>query len=146
MPLVCMYVCMYVCGTSVLNLNKPNLTRLSHKYSMSAVCLPITNCNMPFFGSSDRHASTLAYTSDILRNRTKVTVSCLCRSRFQEHKSYDALAYLRTEEGKIHTSILSNLQKPEHHGCVIPQAVELTGIINKPLLLHLVGCLYYLYQ
>jgi len=23
---------------------------------------------------------------------------------------------------------------------------ELTGIINKPLLLHLVGCLYYLYQ
>ena len=24
--------------------------------------------------------------------------------------------------------------------------VELTGIINKPLFLHLVGCLYYLYQ
>ena len=24
--------------------------------------------------------------------------------------------------------------------------VELTGMINKPLLLHLVGCLYYLYQ
>ena len=23
--------------------------------------------------------------------------------------------------------------------------VDLTGIINKPLLLHLVGCLYYLY-
>ena len=46
--------------------------------------------------------------------------------------------------------------------CIIPQAVthslvllkmgkiikhaELTGIINKPLLLHLVGCLHYLYQ
>jgi len=29
-------------------------------------------------------------------------------------------------------------------GC--PKHVELTGIINKPLLLHLVGCLYYLYQ
>ena len=27
-----------------------------------------------------------------------------------------------------------------------PKRVELTGIINKPLLLHLVGCLYYLYQ
>ena len=27
-----------------------------------------------------------------------------------------------------------------------PKNVELTGIINKPLLLHLVGCLYYLYQ
>jgi hypothetical protein len=27
-----------------------------------------------------------------------------------------------------------------------PKHVELIGIINKPLLLHLVGCLYYLYQ
>jgi hypothetical protein len=27
-----------------------------------------------------------------------------------------------------------------------PKHVELTGIINKPLLLHLFGCLYYLYQ
>ena len=27
-----------------------------------------------------------------------------------------------------------------------PKVVKLTGIINKPLLLHLVGCLYYLYQ
>ena len=27
-----------------------------------------------------------------------------------------------------------------------PKYVELIGIINKPLLLHLVGCLYYLYQ
>ena len=26
-----------------------------------------------------------------------------------------------------------------------PKHVELTGIINKPLLLHLVGCPYYLY-
>jgi hypothetical protein len=52
----------------------------------------------------------------------------------------------------------------QHRGCIIPQAVntqssvpedgqnncpklvELTGIINKPLLLHLVGCLCYLYQ
>ena len=50
----------------------------------------------------------------------------------------------------------------QHRGCIIPQAVtqssapedgqnnypkhvELTEIINKPLLLHLVGCLYYLY-
>ena len=27
-----------------------------------------------------------------------------------------------------------------------PKLVELTGIINKPLLLHLVGCLYFLYK
>ena len=51
----------------------------------------------------------------------------------------------------------------QHRGCITPQGVntqssapegvqnncpknvELTGIINKPLLLHLVGCLYYLY-
>ena len=50
----------------------------------------------------------------------------------------------------------------QHRGCIMPQAnaqssaledgqnnwpkhVELTGNINKPLLLHLVGCLYYLY-
>jgi len=52
----------------------------------------------------------------------------------------------------------------QHRGCIIPQAVthslvllkmdkiispkhvELNGIIKKPLLLHLVGCLYYVYQ
>ena len=51
----------------------------------------------------------------------------------------------------------------QHRGCMIPQAVtqssapkdvqnncpkhvELTGIINKLLLLDLVGCPYYLYQ
>ena len=51
----------------------------------------------------------------------------------------------------------------QRRGCIIPQAVtqssacedgqnncpknvELTGIINKPLLFHLVGCLYYLGQ
>ena len=33
----------------------------------------------------------------------------------------------------------------QHRG-ECPKHVELTGIINKPLLLHLVGCLYYLYQ
>jgi hypothetical protein len=50
--------------------------------------------------------------------------------------------------------------RPEHRQCIIPQVVtkssapedgryyrpkhvELIGIINKPLLLHLVGCLYY---
>ena len=51
----------------------------------------------------------------------------------------------------------------QHRRCIIPQVVtqssafedgqnnfpkhvELIGFINKPLLLHLVGCLYYLYQ
>ena len=59
-------------------------------------------------------------------------------------------------------SLWKNAGGRQHRGCIIPQAViqssapedgknnypkhvELTGIINKPLLLHLVGCLYYLY-
>jgi len=29
-------------------------------------------------------------------------------------------------------------------GSLEAEEIELTGIINKPLLLHLVGCLYYL--
>ena len=41
----------------------------------------------------------------------------------------------------------SNTQSgvPEDGQNNCPKHVELTGIINKPLLLHLVGCLYYIY-
>jgi len=41
----------------------------------------------------------------------------------------------------------SNTQSgaPEDGQNNCPKHVQLTGIINKPLLLHLVGCLYYLY-
>ena len=35
---------------------------------------------------------------------------------------------------------------PEDRQNNCPKHVELAGIINEPLLLHLVGCLYYLYQ
>ena len=38
----------------------------------------------------------------------------------------------------------SSAPEDEHNNC--PKHVELIGIINKPLLLHLVGCLYCLYQ
>ena len=34
---------------------------------------------------------------------------------------------------------------PEYGQNNFPKHVELIGIINKPLFLHLVGCLYYLY-
>jgi len=34
---------------------------------------------------------------------------------------------------------------PEDRQNNCPKYVELTGIINKPLLLHIVGCLYCLY-
>ena len=37
----------------------------------------------------------------------------------------------------------SSVPEDGQNNCL--KLVELTGIINKPLLLHLVGCLYYLY-
>ena len=44
------------------------------------------------------------------------------------------------------TSCNTQSSAPEDGQNNCPKHVELTGIINKPLLLHLVGCLYYLYQ
>ena len=43
------------------------------------------------------------------------------------------------------TSCKTQSSAPEDGQNNCPKHVELTGIINKPLLLHLVGCLYYLY-
>ena len=63
--------------------------------------------------------------------------------------------------GLMHPRCYRPVAGRQHRGCIIPQAVtrsapedgknncpkhvELTGIINKPLLLHLVGYLYCLY-
>ena len=44
------------------------------------------------------------------------------------------------------TSCNRQSSAPEDGQNNFPKHVELNGIINKPLLLHLVGCLYYLYQ
>jgi len=44
------------------------------------------------------------------------------------------------------TSCNTQSSAPEDGQNNCPKPVELTRIINKPLLLHLVGCLYYLYQ
>ena len=48
----------------------------------------------------------------------------------------------------VHYTTSCNTQSsaPEDGQNNCPKHAELTGIINKPLLLHLVGCLYYLYQ
>ena len=48
----------------------------------------------------------------------------------------------------VHYTTSCNTQSsaPEDGKNNCPKHVELTGIINKPLLLHLVGCLYYLNQ
>ena len=47
----------------------------------------------------------------------------------------------------VHYTTNCNTQSsaPEDGQNNYPRHVELTGIINKPLLLHIVGCLYYLY-
>jgi len=47
----------------------------------------------------------------------------------------------------VHYTTICNTQSsaPEYGQNNCPKHVELTGIINKPLLLHLVGCLYHLY-
>ena len=48
--------------------------------------------------------------------------------------------------GALYHSCNTQPSVPEYGQNNSPRRVELTGIINKPLLLHLVGCLYYLYQ
>jgi len=47
----------------------------------------------------------------------------------------------------VHYTTNCNTQSsvPEDRQNNCPKHVALTGIINKALLLHLVGCLYYLY-
>ena len=47
----------------------------------------------------------------------------------------------------VHYTTICNTQSsaPEDVQNNCPKHVELSGIINKPLLLHLVGCLYYSY-
>ena len=47
----------------------------------------------------------------------------------------------------VHNTTSCNTQSsaPEDGQNNCPKYVELTGIINKPLLLHLVSCLYYIY-
>jgi len=52
----------------------------------------------------------------------------------------------RQYRGRIIPQAVTQSNAPEDGKNNCPKHVELTGIINKPLLLHLVGCLYYLYQ
>ena len=44
------------------------------------------------------------------------------------------------------TSCNTQSSAPEDGQNICPKHVELIGVINKPLLLHPVRCLYYLYQ
>jgi len=51
----------------------------------------------------------------------------------------------RQHRGFIITRRNTQSSAPEDRQNNCPKHVELTGIINKPLFLHLVGCLHYLY-
>jgi hypothetical protein len=52
----------------------------------------------------------------------------------------------RQHRGYIIPQAVTQSNAPEDGQNNCPKRVELIGIINNPLLLHLVGCLYYLYQ
>ena len=55
------------------------------------------------------------------------------------------LAGGRQRRGYIIPQAVTQSSAPEDGLNNCPKHVELTGIINKPLLLDLVGCLHYLY-
>ena len=59
--------------------------------------------------------------------------------------THDAGRWPATSWAHYTTSCNTEPSDPEDGQNNCPKHVELTGIINKPLLLHLVGCLYYLY-
>ena len=63
-------------------------------------------------------------------------------------KCTDDVAGLRPATSSVHYTTSCNTQSsaPEDGQNNCPKHVELTVIINKPLLLHVVGCLYYLHQ
>ena len=68
-------------------------------------------------------------------------------TKYQLLYTYD-VAGRRPATSSVHYTTSCNKQSsaPEDGQNNFPKLVELTGIINKPLLLLLVGCLYYLYQ
>ena len=89
-----------------------------------------------------------------------------CQVRRKQAKDWyiDVIVFIGISEKVIFLALIIeyNAVGRQHRGCIIPQAVthilvllrwknncpkhvELTGIVNKSLLLHLVGCLYYLY-
>ena len=59
---------------------------------------------------------------------------------------YNATTILPATGLQLTTGCNTQSSAPEDGQNNCPKHVELTGIINKPLLLYLVSCLYYLYQ
>jgi hypothetical protein len=65
-----------------------------------------------------------------------------------EAETVTPLSGYRSATSWVHYTTSCNTQSSAAEDGQIncPEHVELIGIINKPLLLHLVGCQYYLYQ
>ena len=61
--------------------------------------------------------------------------------------SISTVALVSSSVGALYQNLyIQSKRAPEDGRNHRPKHVELIGIINKTLLLHLVGCLYYLYQ
>jgi hypothetical protein len=76
---------------------------------------------------------------------------CSCSqavSKLVWHIPVPPLPGYRPATSWVHYTTTCNTQSsaPEHGRNHRPKHVELIGIINKPLLLHLVGCIYSLYK
>ena len=89
-----------------------------------------------------RVAKRLSYTEDACCLKVNLNTSCIscCIMWYNAPTTLPATPWVHyTTSCNIQSSVLED----EQNNC--PKHVELTGIINKLLLLHLVGCLYYLY-
>jgi len=67
-----------------------------------------------------------------------VVLHCCCSAHDENRPATSWVHYT--------TSCKTQSSAPEDGQNNCPKNVELTGVINKPLFLHLVGSLYYLYQ
>jgi hypothetical protein len=92
-------------------------------------------------GSSDHHQEhiTVHTASDIVNRYCCLLLSWMRWNTVPSHPGY------RPATSWVHYTTSCNTQSsaPEDGQNSCPKHDELIGIINKPLLLHLVGCLYY---
>ena len=82
-------------------------------------------------------ALNLAKVTFMLKHSVKLSRYLLCNNVAGHQPATSWMHYT--------TSCNTQSSTPEDGQNNCPKYVEVTGIINKPLLLHLVGCLYYLY-
>ena len=79
-------------------------------------------------------------------NSSRVAACALRNEQAVRAYGHD-VAGLRPATSWVHYTTSCNTQSgaPEDGQNNFPKQVELIGIVNNPVLMHLVGCLYYLY-